>query len=105
VQLAARYEPFGFVTAEYLYKAFITCPQGDENSTNLNKFILATSVAHLLPMSHLLNRFSSRMIFKFKLPIIGYGCPISFKIENAARSPRNLATEPFQPLQPIPEFS
>jgi hypothetical protein len=45
------------------------------------------------------------MIFKFKLPIIGYGCAISFKIENAARSPRNLATEPIQPLQPIPEFS
>jgi len=52
---------------EHPYKAFITCPEGYENSRNLNKFILATSVAHLLLMSHLLNRFSSRMIFKFKL--------------------------------------
>ena len=33
---------------EHPYKAFITCPEGDENSRNLNKFILATSVAHLL---------------------------------------------------------
>src|SRR5215831_17306576 len=85
---------------EYPYKAFITCPEGDENSRNLNKFILATSVAHLLPVSHLLNRFSSRMIFKFKLPIIGYGCPISFKIENATRSPRNLAAEPTAAADP-----
>src|SRR5262245_17049587 len=36
---------------EYPYKAFITCPQGNENSRNLNKFILATSVAHLLLIS------------------------------------------------------
>jgi len=33
---------------EYAYKAFITSPQGDENSWNLNKFI---SVAHVLLLS------------------------------------------------------